>query len=424
MKFMMKIKARKKFNIIFSLAVCFFLLSMSTCRVVKKSCEEAKKDALDQIGLYITLNSPVDEAVEQEVLNKITYTSNVVGINQSVSIYVMPKNFENVKKYIGSNPYKQEIQLLSDTNVTKDSVVIEGNMNIQFNNSFLHGCARLTEGAWPSNSNPGAIISEELRRKNGLKIGDVITFRYDDIQSSVRVVGIYTSTDYFQICEENPIGENIFASSPYNRIYVDSNTACNIIKRNYLSSTTNIYVSTYDDLVKVGTTLKQTLALNWSKFTLINETEQQYRSQAYNVYKAIAYSEAFYKYITFIGIVIFLLIGFEISPEDILPLEYTHFSRTKKYFGLLFTLLKNTIIAFLISMIFVAFLKNDIISFLNEYDPFPYYLQYSYITGNEFHTQFYYVPFSISEIVSLLWYAVVLDLSSSLFPAYSLLKSK
>lgn len=125
-------------------------------------------------------------------IEKIALTDGVDDFNVTTrTTAVLPKGFERIE-----DPEK-------DQNMDFGGVNLYGNRNMQMDFNVRDGNIRLLEGRFigPDDEN-AAVISSELAERNGLKIGDTISFAPINEEPSS---GIYTATILGIFATEHPI---------------------------------------------------------------------------------------------------------------------------------------------------------------------------------------------------------------------------
>ncbi len=402
-----------------------FLISfiILTGLFVSSSSQKAKRDSVEQIGLFLSLESMDNRIISTRIIKQIVQLSNVIGVNQTCSTYITPCNFRNVKYYSGENPYLQSVQIPEDSKVTSESVVLSCNYSTNLCDEFRKGYARLLKGDWPSVDNPGLLISCELSKSNSVDIGDLLEFTHEGKQHAMTVVGIYEITCGFEICKDNAVGTVVFAYSPYNKIYADSQCIDRIWKDTPLR-TLNIYVNHYDNLDTVEKELKETIDLEWDRFTLRNTTEERYRANARNVFNMVNSSKAFCEFSFPAGLIILFLFGL-LASTDIN--HFVLFKGTNRKSAVVFGFLRVAsicAIAYFVSFIVIQIIQSDVVELLNQYDPFDYLLLYSYKTGMELAPVFKSMP--VWEI-DLHFYGLFIILSTIaplIVPVYDAMRPK
>ncbi len=236
----------------------FFALTINTATDVMYT------DTLKQIGSAVSITQFSEMTEDWELIqstqeltlvniDEILAIENVIGVEagdgNSKSI-VYPLNFSNSKEYTGSNPLEQTASEANSIGLElyTEAVSMLGYMNIEYVEFFSRGLSTLVQGEFPTDENPGAIVSEQLAQQNNLSIGDTLKFQriiddtYTDFEAGitygsvylndeifeVEIIGIYSTDLTFDINGNTGMGSAIFEKSPYNFIYVNYETGLNI----------------------------------------------------------------------------------------------------------------------------------------------------------------------------------------------------
>lgn len=285
-----------------------------------------KKDTYKQIGTSIMVssnkryNNSLKETREKlgvlyndkdffpplskEAFNKILEIDGVSGIeamNINSLLDALPVNFKNSHLYTGVDPYTQVNQSgLADDDVElySNAVNIIGGTSIENFEYFRRNLSTLCDGVYPSTDNPGVIISTILAEENGLQVGGTMEFKaifseFNDNNSivamservsSVKIVGIYSTQLYFDVCETNADGPLIFKLSPYNTLFSDYETTAKLNEKNAEIRFFEIYIDSPEKLDKVLAEIKN-LPIDWEKY-------EAYNTDVYNT-DIIAQTEKF-----------------------------------------------------------------------------------------------------------------------------------
>lgn len=299
------LKQRKYVITQFVVQILIFTVFWSSCFVYISS-ENAKDAFLDKVGNVITLSSDSGAKIQDNVINQIIEIEHVIGINQNISDYAVPVNFENSKEYSGINPSTQtgtmSDMMGSDTYMGSNSIVLDGNINTGFAKVFRLDQGKISAGIHPSELNSGALISEQIAETNGLSIGDHLSISFNGNIHDIAVIGIYNTTQYFEITKDNYVGKDVFAYSPYNRIYVDMNTAITVFGQD--TDSYEIFVDEYQNIDSVGKELKNKLELDWGHYTLTNTTETIYQGNGGNIIYIQDYSHSIISYLAVASVII------------------------------------------------------------------------------------------------------------------------
>lgn len=209
-------------------ALCFILCTALQLMDSIASEKEQMYSAMDAF-LEISFSSSDEDIPVEEIQEYLLSNEHVKGVNQeATSRYIIAENFITDKTYTGEDPYAQEVSDHTE-NMTDNSVVITANLDINYSQTFRNNSCSLVKGSAPTKEAPGALISEELSASAGLEIGDLLLMKENTdgglMQYSCTVCGIYHTEVTFSVTEDNTLGAAIFAGSPYNRIFVDMETA-------------------------------------------------------------------------------------------------------------------------------------------------------------------------------------------------------
>ncbi len=231
---------------------------------IEKNGDDEELQTLDPANHY--------DALSQEQINEILQINEVIGVNTISTIDLTPVNFSNSKKYQGENPFEQENSLY----MTKEEMEFEshavnavGCVDASLYEHFLRNLSELKHGVFPSEENRGALISEVLAEENNLSVGDVLEVKAmrseSDATYSIKIVGIYSTTLYFNISEANDNGTAVFRVSPYNTIFTDYSTVHEIAGTSDELRNLNIYLNSPLDVDSVLNKLKS-ISINWGKY--------------------------------------------------------------------------------------------------------------------------------------------------------------
>lgn len=258
-------------------------LSVAGNKTYKNSLKETQKkqgNLYNENDYYPPLSS--------ESLNAIHKIDGVLGIeamNSNSLLDALPVNFENSHLYTGVNPYTQISKSGLADNVVElysNAVSIIGCSSVEQFEYFRRNLSYICEGTYPSKENPGVIISTIIAEENNLQVGDmldmkVITKEYgegetvtlSDHINSVKVVGIFTTNLYFDVCETNNDGIEIFKSSPYNNIFADFDTAVSLNGKTNDIRFFQIYVDSPEKIDAVLTEIRS-VPIDWEKYEVFN----------------------------------------------------------------------------------------------------------------------------------------------------------
>ena len=163
--------------ILFAVFLVLFT-GLHTALTLLRSAEEAKSNALRNIGASVTLdyaniNDTGKQLFTTDIMDKLSSVENVVGVNQSYADFALPINFQNSKAYSGKDPHAQEVQIENEPGF-ENNVILEGNIRAEYSDAFRNGAAAVASGAYPTVSQPGALISRILAEQNDLSPDDEI----------------------------------------------------------------------------------------------------------------------------------------------------------------------------------------------------------------------------------------------------------
>lgn len=279
-----ELKRRKIKTVILLLILTLLFSGVLSALTLLTSAQKSKTDILAKIGATVTLDYAKDyekPVFSSALRDKLENTENVIGINQHYSDFVLPLNFENDKSYSGQNPYSQEIQIEHDQGF-ENNIVFDGNIRVDLIDTFRNGIANIVSGSFPTEQSPGALISRQLSEQNALELGDILSVSAYGKEYSVEIVGIYETNAQFQVSTDNIIGPAIFAHSPYNRVYVDIDTLCDVFNINRDTMAISVYVDSPSTVLTVGSEIRG-MDLDWDIIQLIDTTDTAYSSVESNI---------------------------------------------------------------------------------------------------------------------------------------------
>lgn len=254
-------------------------LSVSGNKTYKESLKEIQKkqgDSYHENDYYPPLSA--------EALHAILKIDGVLGIeamNSNSLLDALPVNFKNSHLHTGVDPYTQKNESTladDDAELYSNAVSIIGCSSVEQFEYFRRNLSYIQEGAYPSKENPGVMISTVLAEENHLQVGDMLdlkvitkesdgseTARLSNRIRSVKVVGIFSTNLYFDICETNNDGIEIFKSSPYNNIFADFDTAVHLKGQTNDIRFFQIYVNSPEKIDAVLTEV-QSVPIDWEKY--------------------------------------------------------------------------------------------------------------------------------------------------------------
>jgi len=260
--------------------------------------------------------------ISDYMIQKILTIPGVVGENSVSGDYAKPVDFKNVKTYQGIDPSTQKNTQSPNTRIHKDNVIIDGDLQVDLTDGFRKKQSSLIDGSLPSESNRGALIEEKLAQQNNLAVGDSIKVnpivKLDDnnqvvqlenaIPIEIKIIGIYKTSDEFNVLSQNFWGEDVYAFSPYNRIYTDFETGQEIFKQNDGSITdADIYVNSPSNMDKVAKEIKR-LNFDWTKYQLVNLTASENMEISNQLNKVATNASLIIAFSSLAGAIILILI--------------------------------------------------------------------------------------------------------------------
>lgn len=307
----LELRGRKLKTIILFGIFSILFTGILTTLVLLHSTQQSKDTILENIGATVTIDyaeiseygQPIFTSEIRELLFGI---ENVIGINQNRAEFAKPLDFDNNKTYEGKDPYSQEVQIENEEGF-ENNVVLEGNINAELTDVFRNDVAELVAGAYPTDQERGALISQVLAEQNRLKVGDKITLSTYGNEISMTVVGIYSTKAHFRITSDNIVGAAVFAYSPYNRIYVDIGTFAEAYQYDRDTLPIDVYVDSPINIQKVGEAIKAE-NIDWEVFQLLNTTDNTYEMSANNIESISHIAELFSAVLTVVAVLIIVLV--------------------------------------------------------------------------------------------------------------------
>lgn len=302
----------------------FLLFSFFFSGVVMYQSTATYRDkALAEIGatLQISYLPELDEStlneVDQNILSRVQSMSHVLGIEvapPSLSGSCIPLGLETVKTHTGFDPEQQPSPIYSDEEARMESVCVDliGCSAIPLRNQFRNNMSVISEGSFPTNDNPGILISRNFAELNTLSINDTIKLKYiySDTNSKefeVKIVGIYDTTLKFEILEDNDMGVAVYRASPYNAVFTDFDTASMILGRDNTVYNFKVYVDSPKNLEAVQEQI-QKLPMEWEKYKIYNETLSFYNEYASQIDTVFSNSIRLIILTSTIGIILFIVV--------------------------------------------------------------------------------------------------------------------
>lgn len=213
--------------------------------------------------------------IDEAFIEELSTVKHVIGYNASCGFFAQPMNFTNVQTYSGVDPKGQSAD--PSREVQKDYVSFDGNLNVVYADAFRKGYAVLTQGQFPDQTHPGAIIETELAEKNDLTIGDTLSMVNPNDKSltvEIEIIGIYESQEFFEVLNTNFWGEGVFAYNPANRIYCDYDTAAKLIAEDTSITGIKVYIDSLQNMDNAAKEIKKH-DLDWDDFVIENMTATQ-----------------------------------------------------------------------------------------------------------------------------------------------------
>ena len=296
--------------ILFAVFLVLFT-GLHTALTLLRSAEEAKSNALRNIGASVTLdyaniNDTGKQLFTTDIMDRLSSVENVVGVNQSYADFALPINFQNSKAYSGKDPHAQEVQIENEPGF-ENNVILEGNIRTEFADAFRNGAAAVASGAYPTVSQPGALISRILAEQNDLSPDDEIVLHAYGKELELQVVGIYDTAAQFQVTSENIIGAAVFAYSPYNRIYVDIDSFTQLYGTDSATLPIRIYISSPVKVQETGEKIKS-MDFDWDVFHLVNTTATEYSMAANSIESVSSLTKTFVVLFTLIISVVIVIV--------------------------------------------------------------------------------------------------------------------
>ena len=281
--------------ILFAVFLVLFT-GLHTALTLLWSAEEVKSNALRNIGASVTLDyADINDTGKQlfttDIIDRLSSVENVVGVNQSYADFATPINFQNSKAYSGKDPHSQEVQIENEPGF-ENNVILEGNIRAESSAAFRNGAAAVASGAYPTVSQPGALISRILAEQNDLRPDDEIVLHAYGKELELQVVGIYDTAAQFQVTSENIIGTAVFAYSPYNRIYVDIDSFSRLYGTDSATLPIRIYISSPVKVQETGEKIKS-MDFDWNIFRLVNTTATEYSMAANSIESVSSLTKTF-----------------------------------------------------------------------------------------------------------------------------------
>ncbi len=315
---------RKHRETVILTVLLFLLFSFFFSGVVMYQSTESYRDkALAEIGatLQISYLPELDEStldgVDQNILSRVQSIPHVLGVDvapPSLSGSCIPLGLKTVKTHSGFNPEQQPSPIYTDAEARMESDCVDliGCSAIPLRNQFRNNMSVISDGSFPTNDNPGVLISRDFAELNSLRINDVISLKYlysdaSAMASEVKIVGIYDTTLKFEILEENDMGVAVYKASPYNAVFTDFDTASKILDRDNTVYNFKVYVDSPKNLDSVQEAV-QKLPMEWDKYKIYNETLSFYNEYASQIDTVFSNSLRLIILTSTVGIILFMVV--------------------------------------------------------------------------------------------------------------------
>ncbi len=273
----------------FTLLIAFVFFCVSMLRSHGVLYDETSKLHGSAVAISVNTNStsasydnpdyePLDYIgkITYEQIDEILQIEGVIGVNSPTAFHFTPINFKNSKEHTGEDPVEQAYEKMEKWGeITEEEILsaaenisLWGHVDIKMEDAFRAGWNELIEGEFPETGAREAIISDVLAQENDLEIGDTLEFK--SIQTgnaetnTLIVSGIYSTKQKFEVLEANSYSD-IFANSPYNRIFSDYETVSLYAGISSEIKNLHVYVESQRDVDMVIEKLKDT-SINWKEF--------------------------------------------------------------------------------------------------------------------------------------------------------------
>lgn len=315
---------RKHRESVIHVMLLFLLFSFFFSGVVMyQSTAKYRDEALAEIGatLQVSHLPEIDESelvgVDKSIISSVESIPHVLGVDvapPSLSGSCIPLNFETVKEHTGCDPEQQLSTLFSaeEAQLESDCVELIGCSAIPLRNQFRNNLSVISEGAFPTNDNPGILISRYFAELNSLRINDVIELKYlysdhNALPTQVKIVGIYDTSLKFEVLEDNDMGVAVYKASPYNAVFTDFDTASIILGHDNIVYNFKVYVDSPQYLEAVQEDI-QKLPLDWSNYRIYNETLSFYNEYASQIDTIFSNSLRLIILTSTVGVILFFVV--------------------------------------------------------------------------------------------------------------------
>ncbi|MNW44399.1 FtsX-like permease family protein [compost metagenome] len=213
-------------------------------------------------GMIIYTKMPITD----EMISRVAKTSGIKTLNATTEI--MP-NLKAVKLFTGSIPIKEEFRSMTTALVVSDT---------ETNSNFSSGSVSLAQGRHiVSGDTHVAVISKDLAEKNGLAVGDALTYQNANTQDELKVtiIGLFEPKEIEDVTQQVTSYQKI-----QNKIFTDLNTATEFEKP-YVTgyNTMDITVEDPSKLDAIVSELQAISSIDWSGF-VIEKGNQSYEAAA------------------------------------------------------------------------------------------------------------------------------------------------
>ena len=415
--------------ILFAVFLVLFT-GLHTALTLLQSAEEAKSSALKRIGASVTLDYADIEDVGKrlftiDIIDRLSSVENVVGVNQSYADFATPINFQNSKAHSGKDPHSQEVQIENEPGF-ENNVILEGNIRAEYSDAFRNGAAAVASGAYPTVSQPGALISRILAEQNDLSPDAEIVLHAYGKELELQVVGIYDTAAQFQVTSENIIGAAVFAYSPYNRIYVDIDSFSQLYGTDSATLPIRIYISSPVKVQETGEKIKS-MDFDWNIFRLVNTTATEYSMAANSIESVSSLTKTFVVLFTLI-ISVVIVIVMSIWAEAFRYESGIWLSMGASKWRAILMLLVSTIIIAIPAVVVSVLSSKGLASLILRYQASAAGNRASsvrqFVTGVEMDTSI--VVAALNASMNIFFYTVVAGsiLLACILPSYAVLKLK
>jgi putative ABC transport system permease protein len=213
-------------------------------------------------GMIIYTKMPITD----EMISNIAKTSGIKTLNATTEI---TPNIKDIKLFVGNIPIEKKFRSMTTALVVSD---------METNSNFSSGSISLVEGRHiVSGDTHVAIISKDLAEKNGLVVGDTLTYQNASTQDELKVtiIGLFEPKEIEDVTQQVTSYQKI-----QNKIFTDINTATDFEKP-YITgfNTMDITVEDPSKLDSIVSELQAISSIDWSGF-VIEKGNQSYEAAA------------------------------------------------------------------------------------------------------------------------------------------------